>query len=296
MHKNLKLAFFLFLIGSLVTIGLIYFFSAQIAVLSPAGMIGEKQRSLLMISVYVMLLVVVPVFILTFFIAWKYRASNQKAKYSPEWDQNHTAEIIWWGIPLIIIVVLGILTWKGCHDLDPFKPIASDRKPLKIQVVALQWKWLFIYPEQNIATVNFFEFPKETPVEFEVTADAPMNSFWIPRLGGQVYAMAGMRSKLSLIANGEGSYYGSSANISGEGFAGMKFTAQSTTQEGFDQWVSSIQQSSSVLTLDAYNELVEPSSYVPRQFFKLGSPGLFDDIIMKYMMPMKGMHSRGNRS
>lgn len=288
MNRKIKAAFFFLVLFGALAIGLLIFFSGGIAVLSPAGMIGEKQSRLLIISTIVMLFVVIPVFLLTFFIAWKYRDGNEKAKYSPDWDHNHTAEAIWWGIPLVIIVILGVMTWKSCHELDPFRPIASNGPRLKVQVVALQWKWLFIYPEQNMATVNYFQIPTGVPVDFEVTADAPMNSFWVPKLGGQVYAMAGMRAKLHLLANQEGKFPGSSANISGKGFSGMTFVAEAVSQNAFDSWVSSLQ-TSPALTSDGYDELVKPTSYVPPAFYRLGVPGLFDGIIMKYMMPAEPM-------
>ena len=196
------------------------------AVLDPKGFIAFEERDLLYITALLMLTVVVPVLVLAVVICWKYRAGNKKAKYEPEWDKSWALELVWWGFPCIIVALLSVLTVKSCLDLDPFKPLESDVKPLKIQVVALQWKWLFIYPEQKIATINFVQFPEKTPINFELTADAPMNSFWIPQLGGQIYAMPGMSTKLHLIANEAGSYRGSSSNISGNGFAGMIFTAK----------------------------------------------------------------------
>jgi cytochrome o ubiquinol oxidase subunit 2 len=271
----------------IVSIGLLFLFSDSVAVLNPKGMIGQKQNRLLLLSTLVMLFVVIPTFVMTFFIVWKYRASNKDAKYSPDWHHNTLAEAIWWGFPLVIILILSVLTWNSCHELDPFRPIESDKKPVKIQVVALQWKWLFIYPEQGIASVNFMQIPEKTPIAFEISADAPMNSFWIPELGGQVYAMAGMRSKLALIADGIGTYRGSSANISGKGFSGMSFAVKSSSQGDFDQWVSSAS-SSAPLTRDMYKQLVEPSSYNAAMSYSLTESALFDWIVMKYMMPMKG--------
>jgi cytochrome o ubiquinol oxidase subunit 2 len=278
--KKLKYAFYFLVLFGIAAIGLLFIYSDGVSVLSPQGMIGEKQRDLLMLSTYIMLFVVVPVFILTFFICWKYRASNKKATFNPDWDHSHIAEAVWWGFPLVIIIILSVITWKACHELDPSKPLASDTKPLKVQVVALQWKWLFIYPEQGIATVNFLEFPEKTPIEFEITSDAPMNSFWIPDLGGQIYAMAGMRSKLHLIANAEGTYRGFSSNISGKGFSGMTFMAKSTTRDEFDQWVASVKQA------PGYDQLAKPSEYNSPANYSLSEPGLFNWIIMKYMMPM----------
>jgi cytochrome o ubiquinol oxidase subunit 2 len=283
--KKLKYAFYFLVLFGIAAIGLLFIYSDGVSVLSPQGMIGEKQRDLLMLSTYIMLFVVVPVFILTFFICWKYRASNKKATFNPDWDHSHIAEAIWWGFPLVIIIILSVITWKACHELDPSKPLVSDTKPLKVQVVALQWKWLFIYPEQGIATVNFLEFPEKTPIEFEITSDAPMNSFWIPDLGGQIYAMAGMRSKLHLIANAEGTYRGFSSNISGKGFSGMTFMAKSTTRDEFDQWVASVKQAPG-LSFEVYDQLAKPSEYNSPANYSLSEPGLFNWIIMKYMMPM----------
>ncbi len=257
----------------------------DIPVLNAKGMIGIKESDLIITASLLMLVVVIPVFILTWFFAWRYRESNTKAKHAPDWEHNYIAEYCWWGVPFVIIVILAVLTWKSSHELNPFRPIQSTKKPLTIQVIALQWKWLFLYPEQGIATINFVQFPEKTPIAFEITSDAPMNSFWIPQLGGQIYAMPAMRSKLHLIANEVGSFRGVSANISGEGFAGMTFTAQSSTQEDFDAWVSSIQGSTNHLDLNEYNRLVQPSEYVPTSFYILSQKNLFDLSISKYMEP-----------
>lgn len=286
MSTKTKFILLLLIFASVAAAAFAYLYVTDIAVLNPKGMIGEKQRDLLWLATVLMLIVVIPVFILTFGIGWKYRAENTKAKHRPDWNHSFLAECVWWGIPCAIIAVLGFYTWKGCHELDPFRPIKA-KKEMKIQVVALQWKWLFIYPEQGIATVNYMQFPKETSIHFEITSDAPMNSFWIPELGGQVYAMSGMRSELYLIANGEGKYRGSSANISGKGFASMTFTAESATQEGFDQWVQSVKGSAKPFGQSEYNRLAEPSEYNPAAFYVLGDERLFDRIVMKYMVPMK---------
>lgn len=184
---------------------------------------------------------------------------------------------------------MGILVWKSSHELDPFKPLESNRKPVRVQVVALQWKWLFIYPEQNIATVNFLQFPEQTPINFEITADAPMNSFWIPELGGQIYAMPGMKTKLHLIANEEGNFRGSSANLSGRGFAGMTFIAKASSQLEFEDWVESIRESSNFLNLREYNRLAEPSENNPVASYVLQKKDLYDWIVKKYMVPMTEM-------
>ncbi|MBI2811734.1 MAG: ubiquinol oxidase subunit II, partial [Candidatus Melainabacteria bacterium] len=252
MKKTFKVTLVSLLILACIAVSVMYIRSNTIAVLEPKGMIGEKESDLIITASLLMLIVVIPVFILTWFFAWKYRESNTKAKHTPDWEHNYIAEYCWWGVPLIIIVVLAIITWKSSHELNPFKPIVNGKPPVTIQAVALQWKWLFIYPDQGIATINEIKFPEKTPINFVITADAPMNSFWIPQLGGQIYAMPGMRSKLHLIANEPGSYRGSSANISGDDFAGMVFTAVSSTQEDFDKWVQATKRSSNRLTMDTY--------------------------------------------
>ncbi|MBS3903949.1 MAG: ubiquinol oxidase subunit II [Simkania sp.] len=292
MKKKFTYTLFILIALALVLLFFLYLSTTNVAVLNPKGLIAEKERDLIIISTILMLIIVIPVFILTIYISWKYKAGNHKAKYSPDWDKNHLLESIWWGFPLVIVVMLSVVTYKSCHELDPFKPIETSVKPMKIQVVALQWKWLFIYPELNIATVNFFQVPEQTPIDFEITADAPMNSFWIPQLGGQVYAMAGMRSELHLIANEPGSFRGSSANISGTGFAGMHFIAKASSQDEFNQWVQSVKESSNLLNLDTYSQLVQPSSYNPAASYVLQVGDLFHQIIMKYMMPSE-MQSTG---
>ncbi|MBS0647971.1 MAG: ubiquinol oxidase subunit II [Verrucomicrobia bacterium] len=284
MGKKYKIIFSILLLLAITWLGLLFIDGSKWVVLNPKGIIALKEYRLMVFCTWMMLIVVVPVLIITLVFAWRYRADNTKAKYNPEEDQNHVAEVIWWGIPFVIITILGIVTWKSCLELDPFKPLESEKKPLKIQVVALQWKWLFIYPEQKIATVNFVQFPEQTPVNFEISADAPMNSFWIPQLGGQIYAMPGMVAKLHLMADEAGDYWGSSANLSGKGFAGMRFAAKSCSAEDFNSWVDSVKQQSRALD---YAEIAEPSAYVPPAYYKLSQENLFEQIVMKYMVPQR---------
>jgi cytochrome o ubiquinol oxidase subunit 2 len=257
----------------------------NVVVLNPKGWIASEQRDLMIISTLLMLVVVLPVFALTIHIAWKYRAGNKKARYTPDWDGDKRLESIWWGFPLFIILILSAITWDSSHKLDPFKPIEASAKPINIQVVALQWKWLFIYPEQDIATVNYIQIPEDTPINFEITADAPMNSFWIPQLGGQVYAMSGMKTQLHLIANNQGKYTGSSANLSGKGFAGMKFDVQSTSNNDYLSWVRSIKQTNSSLTDQEYKQLAQPSEKQAGTLYGHTQSNLFDRIISKYTEP-----------
>lgn len=279
---------------SLVVIltALVFINQGNIAVLNPQGLIADKQRDLIVVAVLLMMIVVIPVYILTFTIAWKYRANNKKAKYTPDADGNTALETIWWLVPLTIITILGGIIWTSSHELDPANPIKSNNKPMTIQVVALQWKWLFIYPEEKIATVNYVQFPEKTPVNFEITSDAPMNSFWIPSLGSQIYAMSGMSTRLYLMANHIGTYRGSSANISGEGFAGMKFTARSTSEADFDKWASRVKNTGTTLDSNTYEALAKPSTNNTTKYYLLGEADLYDKVILKYTGPpqhMEGM-------
>lgn len=257
--------------------------------LNPKGSVAADEKQLLIDSVLLMLIIVVPVLILTIVFAIKYRASNTKAKYEPQWGHSTLLEVICWTVPCIIIVVLAVLTWVTTHRLDPYKPLDDVKgKPLTVQVVALNWRWLFIYPEQNIATINYLQFPINRQVKFVITADAPMNSFQIPQLGGQIYAMPGMQTKLHLIANHMGNYAGFSASFSGTGFADMKFNTKVTSEEDFNSWVKSIKQTSkNHLTQDVYNKELAPDSENSKvQYFSSVDKAIYDNVIMKYMMPM----------
>lgn len=285
MKKTFITVFIILLIlgaGALLTL---YISTHNIAMLEPKGLISDHERDLIVTSSLLMLIVVIPVLILTFIFAWKYREKNEKAKHTPDWEHNYIAEMCWWGVPFVIIVILAVITWKTSHELSPFKPIVNNKKPIEIQAVALNWKWLFIYPEQKIATVNLVQFPEKTPIKFEITADAPMNSFWIPQLGGQIYAMPAMRSKLYLLANEKGSYSGRSSNISGKGFAGMVFKAKVTSDDEFSQWVRGVKASGKSLTMETYSDLLKPSEYDPVSYYNLSDANLFNKIIMKYMTP-----------
>lgn len=264
-------------------------FQDYIAVLFPKGIIGIEQLNLLLILQGVMLLVVLPVYALTFIFSWKYRADNKKATYDPDLIDSPLAEVIWWGLPIVLTAAIAVLTFIKTHELDPYRPIASksDKKPMTIQVVALQWKWLFLYPDEGVASLNFLQFPEQTPIHFQITADAPMNSFWIPALGGQIYAMPSMQTQLYLIADQAGDYRGSSANLSGTGFANMHFIARASSDEEFAQWVAEAKQSSSVLDKSTYSDLAAPNAESPVKTYQLSEPTLFSHILMKYMQPQE---------
>jgi cytochrome o ubiquinol oxidase subunit 2 len=271
-------------VGLLIISG-IFLSHVNIPVLQPAGVIGKKERNLIYISLLLSVIVVIPVFIMLFSFAWKYRESNTQAQYSPEFNSSRKLELIWWGVPFAIISILSIITWSSSHDLDPYKSINAAARPLNIQVVALQWKWLFIYPQQNIASVNFLQFPTNTPVNFQITSDAPMNSFWIPQLGGQIYAMPGMSTHLNLMANKAGDYAGKSANISGKGFAGMTFTARASSQKSFNDWVANTYGTNRPLSSQAYDTLTKPSENNPAMYYSSVDQTLYGGVINKYMAP-----------
>ncbi len=258
------------------------------AVLDPKGAIGLEQRTLIETAIGLMLIVVIPVIIMAFAFAWKYRASNTNAKYSPNWSHSNKVEAVVWTIPIIIIAILAAITWKTTHELDPFKPIVSNEKPMTVEVVSLNWKWLFIYPEQGIATVNELVIPKDVPIQFKITSDTVMNSFFIPQLGSQIYAMAGMQTQLHLIANEAGTYKGISANYSGSGFSGMKFNAIATpTRADFDAWVAKVKQAPNQLaTPDDFKKLAADSTDNPVEYFSTVQPDLFKEIIHQYSKDM----------
>lgn len=272
------------IIAIIVVVAVLYFHKYPIDVLSPHGIIAQRERRLLFIALLLSAIVVLPVYAIAIAIVLRYRAGSKKTgKYHPDWDHSWLLETVWWGIPVIIIGVLSVITWQSSHDLDPFKPLASSVKPIPVQVVALDWKWLFIYPEQNIASVNVLEMPVSTPVNFTITSDSVMNSFWIPSLGGQIYAMPGMATQLHLMADKIGDYHGSPANISGKGFSEMTFTTRVVSNNTFSQWVHNTQKSPAHLDLTAYTNLAKPSEVRAPLYYSSPSSGLYNYIVMKYM-------------
>jgi cytochrome o ubiquinol oxidase subunit 2 len=230
-----------------------------------------------------MLLVVVPVIIMTLYFAWRYRASNEKAVYAPNWAHSTRIEVVVWTIPCIIVVALAALIWKSTHTLDPYRPLDSDIKPLHVEVVALNWKWLFIYPDYGIATVNALAVPVDTPIHFDITADSLMNSLFIPSMGTQVYAMPGMKTQLHLIANSEGHYHGISAAYSGAGFSDMHFDVNAMSAAGFQAWVAASKKSPLTLDGQSYQVLSKPSIKQAVEIFGRVDGAVFDDAVNQYM-------------
>ncbi|CAK7058066.1 Cytochrome bo(3) ubiquinol oxidase subunit 2 [Saezia sanguinis] len=256
---------------------------SKLVLFDSKGPVGIAERNIIIMAFVAMLIVVIPVIIMSVWFAYHYREGNEKAKYDPGFTHSTKIEFFVWGIPIVIIIFLAYLAYRGSHDLDPYKPLASEEKPVTIQAVALNWKWLFIYPEQGIATVNEIYFPKDVPVNFRITSDAPMNSFFIPQLGGQIYAMAGMQTQLHLMAHETGTFRGMSSNYSGAGFAGMHFTAVATEdRNAFDAWVEKVRSEGQSLDDIRYSQLAQDSKFDPVAYFSQVKPGLFQQIMHQY--------------
>lgn len=258
----------------------------DVAILNPKGLIAGEQFRLIIFSVAVMLVIGVPTLFLLYYFAWKYRESNDKPQRNPDIRHGKLFVLSLWAMPTVIMLVLAFAMWGATHKLEPQKRIAVKAKPMTIQVIAMRWKWLFIYPEQNIATVNFVQVPAGTPVEFQLTADeAPMNSFWIPHWGGQLYAMTGHSNRLNLLPEKLGDYPGSAAEINGKGFAGMKFTARASTKKDFDAWVLEVRKSQDTLDTQTYEELVKPSQNNKVVYYASSDANLFGKVLTKYSNP-----------
>lgn len=262
---------------------LLFLGGCKLTLLDPKGPIGEGEKNLILISTGLMLLVVIPVIVLTLVFAWWFRASNTRATYRPKWAHSTRIEAVVWGIPCVIIVILGTLAWTTTHTLDPYRPLAAPDKTMVIDAVSLDWKWLFIYPDQRVATVNELAFPAGTPVEFHVTSDSVMNSFFIPGLGGQIYSMAGMQTKISLLADAPGEFEGMSSNYSGAGFSGMKFKVHALSAADFASWLARVKASPSALDAQSYAALAAPSQDNPVAYYSPADPKIYDGLIAKYL-------------
>lgn len=259
----------------------------DLVVLNPSGYIAEQQRDLIYLSTGLMLLVVIPVIVLTLWFAWRYRASNVTARYEPDWHHSTKIEVVVWVIPIIIIAILAVITWITSYSLDPFKklekidanrPVPAGVEPLEIQVVAMDWKWLFIYPEEKIALVNEVAAPVDRPVLFKMTSSNVMNTFYIPALAGMIYTMPGMESHLNAVINKPGKYFGHSGNYSGAGFSGMRFNFLGLEQKDYDAWVEKVRQNGGELSRDRYLQLARPSEKEPVQTWASVDPELYNRV------------------
>jgi cytochrome o ubiquinol oxidase subunit 2 len=286
------LRFRLFLLAPLVML----LSGCSAVVLDPAGDVASQQRDLLVTSTLLMLLIIVPVLVLVVLFAWKYRASNPDARYEPDWDHSTHLELAIWSAPLMIVICLGALTWAGTHLLDPYRPLdrikagqgaSATVEPLQVDVVALDWKWLFIYPEYGIATVNELAAPVDRPIRFHITSSSVMNSFYIPALAGQIYAMPGMETRLHAVINHPGRYQGFSANYSGAGFSGMRFTFHGLDQPAFERWVAAARQSGQTLDRGRYLVLERPSEKTPVMRFSRVDAQLWPAILGMCVEPGK---------
>jgi cytochrome o ubiquinol oxidase subunit 2 len=260
----------------------------DMVVLRPSGYVASQQGQLVVISTLLMLLIIVPVIVLTLVFAWHYRASNTAATYTPDWDHSIQLELIIWAGPLLIIIALGALTWIGTHTLDPYRALTridSERalsieaEPLNIEVVALDWKWLFIYPDHGVAVVNELAIPVDIPVHFTITSSSVMNAFYVPAMAGMIYAMPSMATTLHAVMNRPGEFEGFSANYSGEGFSHMRFKLLAVNAGGFDSWLQKAKASKDELTREAYLELEKPSERAPVRRYGAVTTDLFDLIV-----------------
>jgi cytochrome o ubiquinol oxidase subunit 2 len=248
-------------------------------VLDPQGPVADAERQILFNSLGIMLAIVIPTILATLGVAYWFRESNKRARYLPDFSYSGRLEILDWSIPLLTVILVGGVAWVGAHDLDPRKAINPAVKPVTVQVVSLDWKWLFILPDQGIASVNHLAVPVGTPINFELTSSGVMNSFFIPQLGSQIYTMSGMATHVQLQADHPGTYRGLSAQFSGDGFADMRFTVDAVPAQQFEQWVKTTRDSGPVLDAQTYAELAKPSEAVAAFTYGAIAPGLFNTIL-----------------
>ena len=254
----------------------------QFPLIDPKGPIGLSERFVIFVSIALMLIVVIPVIAMGLWFPLKYRASNTKAKYMPNWSHSNKIELVIWLVPAAIILVLSIMIWITTHQLDPYKPIDAGVRPVSIEAVSLDWKWLFIYPDQKIATVNQLVFPVNVPLNFRLTSGTVMTSFFIPQLGSQIYAMAGMQTRLHLLAHETGTYLGQNQQFSGRGYSEMNFKASAVSREAFDNWVRKVAGAGGKLDVARFEKIAAPSVAAPVAHFTLAQPDLFDRIIRQF--------------
>jgi cytochrome o ubiquinol oxidase subunit II len=267
--------------------------SVGLGFLNPAGPVAASERDLFVNVILLMLVVIVPVFVLTPLVAWRYRYKNRDASYQPTSTFSWLIEIFIWGVPVAIVATLSVIVWRATHHLDPYRAIASDKPALEIQVVGLDWKWLFIYPDRHIATVNELVFPADRPIRLLVTSDTVLQSLMIPRLGGQIYAMAGMRTELNLKSDAPGIFAGENTQFNGKGFQNQKFKVLAVSPDEFAAWVARVQALPTRLDGPKYAEISQRAVASAPMYFSEVESGLFDKIMGRHhhghgaMQPMK---------
>jgi cytochrome o ubiquinol oxidase subunit 2 len=249
------------------------------------GSVGLQERDLIILCIALMLIVVIPAIVLSFVFPWHFRASNKKATYMPDWAHSTKIEVVVWGVPILIIATLAVIVWKSTHELDPFKPLDVPGQPINVEVIATDWKWVFVYPDLGIATINQLVIPAHRQVAFSITSNSTMGTFFIPQLGGQIYAMAGMRTQLHLMANEEGRYRGMSGNFNGPGFSDMKFIATATDEASFQRWVTQVRTSPITLDFNTFQKVAVPSQGNAVVHFGRVQPGLFKAVIDQFVGP-----------
>lgn len=248
-------------------------------VLDPRGPVGAAEKLILLNSLAIMLAVVVPIIVATLGFAWWFRASNTRAIYRPDWAFSGQLELIVWAIPTLVITFLGGIAWFGSHELDPYRPLSSTKKPIEVEVVSLDWKWLFIHPDAKVAAVNRLVIPVGVPIHFKLTSSGVMNSFFVPQLGSQIYTMAGMTSQLHLQADEPGTFKGLSAQFSGEGFADMRFDVEAVPAQAYEAWIAEASAAPATLDKPTYDALAKPSMDVGPTLYRAVDPALFDTIV-----------------
>ncbi|MDB5977128.1 MAG: Ubiquinol oxidase subunit 2 [Nevskia sp.] len=263
-------------------------------IFDPHGAVGVAEKTILLNSLFIMMVVGAPIILATLLFAWWFRASNRHARYLPYWVYSGRLEVIVWVIPGLVVLFLGGIAWIGSHDLDPYKPLQSEREPLQVEVVSLDWKWLFIYPEQQVASVNELVVPAGRPVHFRLTSATVMNSFFIPQLGSQIYTMAGMATELNLIADQEGTYHGLSAQFSGDGFSDMHFEARAVSDADFIAWARAAATVGPPLDAQGYQQLLKPGTEPTPHTYAAVAPGLFDTALMLPMQASAAPHAPEN--
>jgi cytochrome o ubiquinol oxidase subunit 2 len=274
----------------LASIGLLSFCRSAAAasaggVLDAQGPVAAAERLILINTTAIMLVVVLPVIVMTLCFAWWYRASNKRAAYQPDWSYSGQIELMVWSIPAMVVILLASVGWTGSHELDPARKLPSALSPLRIQVVSLDWKWLFIYPQQQVATVNQLVVPAGAPLEFELTSATVMNSFFVPQLGSQIYTMAGMTTRLNLLADHPGDYPGLSSQFSGDGFSDMRFVVHALSPSDFQAWLGHARSEGSALNADSYAQLARPGSNLAPQAYGSVEPKLFENILQRTAHP-----------
>lgn len=293
---------------SLLLLPLLLLGGCSLVLLDPSGDVARQQSDIMIVTTVITWLIIVPVMVAIGIVAWRYRASNRKAKYDPDWDHSPQLELVVWAVPLLIIISVGAVSWIGTHQTDPYRPldriaagtpVPADARPLEVDVISLRWKWLFLYPQYGVASVNELAAPVDRPIRFKLTGDTMMDSFFVPALAGQVYTMPGMQTILHGVINKPGEYKGFSANFSGSGFTDMRFKFLGLDTQDFDAWVARARAGGGDLDLAAYRKLREPSRAAPVHYYAKFDASLYDRVLdlcvqsggvcQKQMGSMQGM-------